>query len=164
MIRRPPRSTLFPYTTLFRSCRRGLARTRHRVGLAHPCFLCEPFVLRAAQRTIDPCKEYRRGAKALAIGNDPRCDIPPGLGASHHDGAHWPLSLIRLPRRFDGGVARGIADRCEDCLTRARPYRDESVEIAEKAKPARHQTLGKINPQMGGTTRSPSALATTTQT
>src|SRR3712207_7006315 len=26
MIRRPPRSTLFPYTTLFRSRRRGLAR------------------------------------------------------------------------------------------------------------------------------------------
>src|SRR5690348_17888826 len=29
MIRRPPRSTLFPYTTLFRSRR---ARDRHRVG------------------------------------------------------------------------------------------------------------------------------------
>src|SRR3712207_7048562 len=26
MIRRPPRSTLFPYTTLFRSARRGLAQ------------------------------------------------------------------------------------------------------------------------------------------
>src|SRR5258708_19312077 len=26
MIRRPPRSTLFPYTTLFRSCRRNKAR------------------------------------------------------------------------------------------------------------------------------------------
>src|SRR5256885_4960843 len=26
MIRRPPRSTLFPYTTLFRSCRREQAR------------------------------------------------------------------------------------------------------------------------------------------
>src|SRR5258707_8699337 len=26
MIRRPPRSTLFPYTTLFRSCQAGLAR------------------------------------------------------------------------------------------------------------------------------------------
>src|SRR5258707_10285589 len=26
MIRRPPRSTLFPYTTLFRSCRRRAAR------------------------------------------------------------------------------------------------------------------------------------------
>src|SRR2546422_6061780 len=31
MIRRPPRSTLFPYTTLFRS-----RRDRHRKVLAHP--------------------------------------------------------------------------------------------------------------------------------
>src|SRR3712207_8086296 len=33
MIRRPPRSTLFPYTTLFRSagpCRDGAGRRRHR--------------------------------------------------------------------------------------------------------------------------------------
>src|SRR5436309_15473446 len=29
MIRRPPRSTLFPYTTLFRSCRRDLERRRN---------------------------------------------------------------------------------------------------------------------------------------
>src|SRR5258708_35043828 len=28
MIRRPPRSTLFPYTTLFRSCRRAAHRPR----------------------------------------------------------------------------------------------------------------------------------------
>src|SRR2546430_3859275 len=28
MIRRPPRSTLFPYTTLFRSIRKGLGRGR----------------------------------------------------------------------------------------------------------------------------------------
>src|SRR2546430_5973485 len=30
MIRRPPRSTLFPYTTLFRSCSQGDARDRGR--------------------------------------------------------------------------------------------------------------------------------------
>src|SRR3989441_6717966 len=30
MIRRPPRSTLFPYTTLFRSRRPGRAPARHR--------------------------------------------------------------------------------------------------------------------------------------
>src|SRR2546426_2236851 len=30
MIRRPPRSTLFPYTTLFRSCDCGLERCRVR--------------------------------------------------------------------------------------------------------------------------------------
>src|SRR4051812_49969113 len=39
MIRRPPRSTLFPYTTLFRSAQAG-ARTgrgpRHRAGLGNP--------------------------------------------------------------------------------------------------------------------------------
>src|SRR5690349_23833474 len=39
MIRRPPRSTLFPYTTLFRSQQRGLAaaaRTEQREELARP--------------------------------------------------------------------------------------------------------------------------------
>src|SRR5256885_16533834 len=46
MIRRPPRSTLFPYTTLFRSAGRGLAASgelrgarlslRHFIALAQP--------------------------------------------------------------------------------------------------------------------------------
>src|SRR5258708_18356850 len=37
MIRRPPRSTLFPYTTLFRSVRhRGLATTRETACPARP--------------------------------------------------------------------------------------------------------------------------------
>src|SRR2546426_12552359 len=43
MIRRPPRSTLFPYTTLFRSPLRGDVATRgHRpadLRLAHPLLL-----------------------------------------------------------------------------------------------------------------------------
>src|SRR5436305_3330727 len=34
MLRRPPRSTLFPYTTLFRSCRRR--RHQSRRGHQHP--------------------------------------------------------------------------------------------------------------------------------
>src|SRR5256885_8855296 len=38
MIRRPPRSTLFPYTTLFRSCAGGLqVSLRCRVGRSHGC-------------------------------------------------------------------------------------------------------------------------------
>src|SRR2546430_13604521 len=36
MIRRPPRSTLFPYTTLFRSKERPPARKRQRVGAGFP--------------------------------------------------------------------------------------------------------------------------------
>src|SRR2546430_6939022 len=35
MIRRPPRSTLFPYTTLFRSCGRGNLRGRVRNSSRH---------------------------------------------------------------------------------------------------------------------------------
>src|SRR3712207_9127955 len=34
MIRRPPRSTLFPYTTLFRSAPDRLARALHGLGVA----------------------------------------------------------------------------------------------------------------------------------
>src|SRR3712207_7261256 len=36
MIRRPPRSTLFPYTTLFRSTSRTPARTRRRSSRSSP--------------------------------------------------------------------------------------------------------------------------------
>src|SRR5947208_10785264 len=37
MLRRPPRSTLFPYTTLFRSCleRRRVAESRRQPGRLH---------------------------------------------------------------------------------------------------------------------------------
>src|SRR5258706_846480 len=37
MIRRPPRSTLFPYTTLFRSKTRFLARAKRVLGYVREC-------------------------------------------------------------------------------------------------------------------------------
>src|SRR5689334_24686883 len=40
MIRRPPRSTLFPYTTLFRSARAVLKRAEARLGGGGPDDLC----------------------------------------------------------------------------------------------------------------------------
>src|SRR5258708_23891547 len=45
MIRRPPRSTLFPYTTLFRSLHRGDVDARKIDIFAHPHF-------RGRQRTL----------------------------------------------------------------------------------------------------------------
>src|SRR3712207_7577823 len=45
MIRRPPRSTLFPYTTLFRSCR---AQYRFMPAIQHSTFRCPEFNVRAA--------------------------------------------------------------------------------------------------------------------
>src|SRR5438552_12917225 len=50
MIRRPPRSTLFPYTTLFRS-RRGVAPSRPRCDRA-----CG-----GGRGTPRPCRRRRRG-------------------------------------------------------------------------------------------------------
>src|SRR3712207_7370529 len=61
MIRRPPRSTLFPYTTLFRSAPGRVARRRHRhrrlreLGRRHPCPDHEP---------ARPHRLRRRGARA----------------------------------------------------------------------------------------------------
>src|SRR2546430_7768801 len=42
MIRRPPRSTLFPYTTLFRSGRESAETTTARVRDANCCFCSLP--------------------------------------------------------------------------------------------------------------------------
>src|SRR2546430_4333550 len=47
MIRRPPRSTLFPYTTLFRSPRRGV-RARCADEAAHPAHARERLAPREA--------------------------------------------------------------------------------------------------------------------
>src|SRR3712207_7027967 len=47
MIRRPPRSTLFPYTTLFRSVLHGSEVWAH--GARPVCRLCDAEVLRASE-------------------------------------------------------------------------------------------------------------------
>src|SRR2546430_4200109 len=56
MIRRPPRSTLFPYTTLFRSMSSG-AQQVHRAGPAESQFMRsrpQPLVTRAETRGTRP--------------------------------------------------------------------------------------------------------------
>src|SRR6266478_7059926 len=49
MIRRPPRSTLFPYTTLFRSHRPH----RHRYGRQHGARPCDGDPLRSEEHTSE---------------------------------------------------------------------------------------------------------------
>src|SRR5690349_22700459 len=52
MIRRPPRSTLFPYTTLFRSVGSGLARAAYYASA----------VMATGERSLPPCGPARRPA------------------------------------------------------------------------------------------------------
>src|SRR5260370_2212761 len=57
MIRRPPRSTLFPYTTLFRSCAAPCARTFRERGW--PSLSAEPTSIPAALLPISRPPKHR---------------------------------------------------------------------------------------------------------
>src|SRR2546422_11255016 len=94
MIRRPPRSTLFPYTTLFRSPVEA-ARERH---------LVEP--RRAAER--ERLADQRQGDEAV----DPRRTIAEARDDAPHE--REPLDARRMsPRVGDGGrrAERGANER-----------------------------------------------------
>src|SRR5688572_31033494 len=73
MIRRPPRSTLFPYTTLFRSTRhrgadqvgdprRGRAARRGGIPEAHPSGGARGVLEDGARRRAVPCVPGRAGS------------------------------------------------------------------------------------------------------
>src|SRR5256886_12374946 len=53
MIRRPPRSTLFPYTTLFRSYARGGAGAADQRAGAAARQVCRPGALRSEEHTSE---------------------------------------------------------------------------------------------------------------
>src|SRR2546429_5712862 len=63
MIRRPPRSTLFPYTTLFRSCR---SRRRGALALEQPLEPCQVFAVGAPDRARDQRRRHPRESARLA--------------------------------------------------------------------------------------------------
>src|SRR5258708_14966977 len=67
MIRRPPRSTLFPYTTLFRSARRG------------------------ALRCVPPCRAARAGSRAWRAGP---CRGAPPRSEEHTSELQSPDHLV----------------------------------------------------------------------
>src|SRR5947208_7275895 len=59
MIRRPPRSTLFPYTTLFRSCPESVL-ARSRCQFYHPSLHCResPATARLARQCSERSEEH----------------------------------------------------------------------------------------------------------
>src|SRR3712207_8598262 len=73
MRRRPPRSTLFPYTTLFRSQRRGPRRVRHLVGpgAAHEAVGAEPAVEDVVAVAAEQGLRVRGAARQLVAARRP---------------------------------------------------------------------------------------------
>ena len=92
MIRRPPRSTLFPYTTLFRS---PLFYPAHFLLRQHPRFLYCPFLVAAAPRVLycpflvaaAPrflyCPFFVAAAPTLFILTNSCCGITPASYTAH---------------------------------------------------------------------------------
>src|SRR5256885_11002769 len=84
MIRRPPRSTLFPYTTLFRSVQRQCLRQCSRAGAACRCPPGGPVPARSEEHTSElqsPCNlvcrlllEKKKKNKVLDITCKNYCD------------------------------------------------------------------------------------------
>src|SRR3712207_9456522 len=120
MIRRPPRSTLFPYTTLFRSA--GLARGGSRAaerGVARGARLEAMITIPAGVRVLLATKpvDFRKGAHSLAA---LAAEV---LGADPFSGA----VLVFRSRRADR-IKILIWDRSEErrvgkeCRSRWSPY------------------------------------------
>src|SRR3712207_9001718 len=74
MIRRPPRSTLFPYTTLFRSPSGGDRRAHHAVA---------PEALGVVERRVRPLGEVLQAGAVLGEGGN-------AYGGGHAEARHAP--------------------------------------------------------------------------
>src|SRR2546430_17121563 len=98
MIRRPPRSTLFPYTTLFRSGRAGAEQLRGPVPLAHGA----GGRVRWQGRPVELLQLLRRHARLLRERPGP---LPQGDGGGRAAGG------AALPGRCPSrSVERGAAE------------------------------------------------------
>src|SRR6266852_3490292 len=110
MIRRPPRSTLFPYTTLFRSRRRGAAadlgaHPRDRAGLPPLAPLRRAPAARPRSRAA---AARRRAAGRRATHRGPGARAPrhgPSPGGSDHRPGRRRAALERLDGRVQVGGA-----------------------------------------------------------
>src|SRR2546429_2028501 len=80
MIRRPPRSTLFPYTTLFRSLRAPRARSERRRADDVRAGQLRALPPQDLQRTLD---HRRAGARGVAVRDDPLDRKSTRLNSSH---------------------------------------------------------------------------------
>src|SRR2546430_12265615 len=96
MIRRPPRSTLFPYTTLFRSCARQVAVGRVLVGESR-----RPHGLRFDRRT-GPL-ELRVGKPRVA-GYNSRDRKSTRLNSSHSQ-ISYAVFCLKKKKNLDNTIA-----------------------------------------------------------
>src|SRR3712207_6889917 len=102
MIRRPPRSTLFPYTTLFRSLERA-ERVRHaldRVRLAVRVVVGRveaPRIARAGMARVEDAVEHRVAHRHVARGQDRKSTR---LNSSHANISYAVFCLKKKKKQY----------------------------------------------------------------
>src|SRR3712207_8939114 len=96
MIRRPPRSTLFPYTTLFRSVPAADAHVLRDAGLAHAC----PDERRVRDRAGHGVAHIRVGVGAPRAGHGARDRKSTRLNSSHANISYAVFCLKKKKPRF----------------------------------------------------------------
>src|SRR2546430_16191688 len=123
MIRRPPRSTLFPYTTLFRSERRADRGLSGRISTTNKRGMIMSF--RAAALTlllVLPSPQVAAQSKELRIGVDRRVELIAIIfklaGSGEFSPTHLPQYSADIDRFFGPQrnheavtLARGLRDR-----------------------------------------------------
>src|SRR3989454_4298903 len=122
MIRRPPRSTLFPYTTLFRSVgvwRKGSESRRQDAEAARGEVARAEQVVFTSRGKADVAQQRERGALRLGDADlDARGDVPDAAGRALHESRRGEL---RVRRRAAEEVLRGRpAERNDLRVARAR--------------------------------------------
>src|SRR6266511_4104640 len=162
MIRRPPRSTLFPYTTLFRSRSRHGAATcvegarkgvpaRGRRPQAHHGHRERPLCGHGLRPTGHPDDRLRRGGELAGLGTGtavrhPRRVQPVSVRTIRDQAVLRLVSPARGVRRHGdsqpgalsgpggrGGWARGRPDRCRITLRVRQVLRRRRVDLATRA-------------------------------
>src|SRR5258708_31059329 len=88
MIRRPPRSTLFPYTTLFRSVHSAAGRHADDGAMLHVVYLRQ---LRGDGQRDLPTRQHRA---ATADGADQRLAVPEHRSEEHTSELQSPDHLV----------------------------------------------------------------------
>src|SRR2546427_898645 len=110
MIRRPPRSTLFPYTTLFRSQGAGQVIKRVRSGgFAYPEALVTMFLMPPSLELLETRLRRR--------GTDSEETIRKRLALAQQEMAHWReydyvIVSGKLDDDFEQGKSIIIAEKC----------------------------------------------------
>src|SRR5687767_3999575 len=151
MIRRPPRSTLFPYTTLFRSA--GLEET-HRFETWH-----EPAQLFGQRRLF----HRGQGADSAALHRFDHGLVDTGMGVTQRHGAERHDEIEILGSGFVPHPASGASHHPERGSVVVRPEERVGTLAPGRGDPGDgrplHQTLTPSADQATGSTRAPASCA-----